>query len=47
VASAIWVNRPGLLQAIAFTDIDAMSFGSPSPSGALQRALDREDGGEG
>lgn len=30
-----------------FIDIDGTSFGSPAPSGALQRELYREDGGEG
>jgi hypothetical protein len=30
-----------------FIAIDGTSFGSPAPSGALQRELYREDGGEG
>ncbi len=47
VASAIWVNRPDRLQAIIFIDIDGESFGSLPSSGALQRELYREDGGEG
>ena len=48
VAPAVWVNRSGGPQAIVFIDIDGTSCVSPSPSrGALQRALYREDGGEG
>lgn len=43
----VCVNRPGWLQAIEFIDIDETSFGSPAPSGALQRELYREGGGEG
>jgi hypothetical protein len=44
---AIWVNRLGWPQAIGFIDINGTSFVSPSPLGALQRALYGEDGDEG
>ncbi len=47
LTSIVLVNRPGWLQAIVFIDIDGTSFGSPAPSGALQRELHRQDGGEG